>query len=70
MTASTAGWVFSRARVNNHSILGDKYLPSIKPNHAAPWGSSLSGDFSNQVFNLVYHATNLCGDGYILCKLN
>lgn len=60
-------WTFTRVRSINPAILGDEYLYSLNARHAAPWAESPAGDFSNYFFNIVFSATNLCGDSFYTC---
>lgn len=60
-------WTFTRVRSINPAILGDEYLYSLNARHADPWAASPAGDFSNYLFNLVFSATNLCGDSFYAC---
>lgn len=65
--AAIFAWTFSRVRWINPAILGDEYLYSLNSRHAEPWAASPAGDFSNYLFNLVFSATNLCGDSFYAC---
>lgn len=60
-------WLFSRLGAVNPAILGDEYLYSLNSRKTFLWEPPIAGNFSNDLFNLVYHTTNLCGPAFYSC---
>jgi phosphoglycerol transferase len=63
----TGVWVFFRVKDINPAILQDEWVYSITSRQHSAWDQSLPFDFGNYLFNLVYGATNLCGQEFYTC---
>ena len=63
----TGAWIFFRVKDINPAILQDEWIYSITSRQHSPWDQNLPFDFGNYLFNLVYSATNLCGQEFYTC---